>query len=695
MNPSPPTEQDHDQRLADQDRQILALQSQLTQAQTQIISLRQEIDALRSSSSWRLSAWLRAPRTTVLWIKKTKRSLARQSAMRNGWLGLLKDAWVAAQAMRPYTAASAWAWLRSAGDKSPAPGSKGLDRNDYNAWRQHRPPAVNLSLAGDFQPLISVVMPLYKPPLHLLELAIASLQKQTYRNWELCMADDDSGDPALKAYLAKLVQEDPRIKVHHRTENGHISACSNSALALATGQFVLLLDQDDILAPQALPLLVQALQQHPNAAVIYSDEDRMDEAGQEFFGPYFKTDFNLDLLHGQNMISHLGVYDRQLLLDIGGFRVGFEGSQDYDLALRAIERIERERIVHIPHVLYHWRAIKGSAALDNSEKGYAAGAGRRALQEHLKRTGQHAQAEACPDLGFFNRVRYALPEPSPLVSIVVVLDEPLSKVGAMLDHMWQQRGAVACEFVISVKHMPDKLALPAHLPPVRWLVDESSEGASRTQRAAEQANGTFICLVHGLFTHCSPAWLEELVSVAAQARVGFVAPRVRCEDGLIDHGGVVLTQNGTAIYAHKGLLKGSYGSAGRAILQQEFGALSHLVLVVETQKFKQFNGLSLDFPLPLAVLDTCWRWASLGVHHIWMPYADLEYGHAKYAGKINIFNDPSLTPAIQSRWDARWQSRYVERFHNPNLSNTGDYSLQWQAPAAVNQPQHAIVGQNA
>ena len=123
--------------------------------------------------------------------------------------------------------------------------------------------------------------------------------------------------------------------------------------------------------------------------------------------------------------------------------------------------------------------------------------------------------------------------------------------------------------------------------------------------------------------------------------------------------------------------------------------MSHLVLVVETETFKKFNGLSLDFPLPLAVLDTCWRWASEGVQHIWMPYADLEYGHAKYAGKINIFKDPSLTSAIQARWDTRWQGRYVERYHNPNLSNSGDYSLQWQEQAAVNQHQNAHIGQTA
>jgi glycosyltransferase involved in cell wall biosynthesis len=689
VNPTISPEQAGAQRLADQGRQILALQSQLTQAQTQIISLRQEIDALRSSSSWRLSAWLRAPRTVALWGKKTRRSLARQLAIHNGWLGLMKDAWSALMSMRPYALTSAWAWLRSGGDISPAAGSMGLDRNDYNAWRQHRQSFENVSLPVGFHPLISVVMPLYKPPMDLLKLAIASVQDQPYTHWELCMADDASGDPALSEYLNTLVQSDARFKVHHRTENGHISACSNSALALATGQYVLLLDQDDILAPQALSLLVAALHQHPHAAVIYSDEDRMDEAGKDFFGPYFKTDFNLDLLHGQNMISHLGVYDRQLLLDIGGFRLGFEGSQDYDLALRAVESIDRARIVHIPHVLYHWRAIKGSAALDNSEKGYAAGAGRRALQEHLDRTGHKAQAEACPDLGFFNRVRYELPEPNLLVSIVVVLDEPLSKVMAMLDHMWQQRGAVACELVVSVKNQPDGLVLPAHLPPIRWVVDSKFEGAARSQRAAEEAKGTFICLVHGLFTHCSAAWLEELVSVAAQARVGFVAPRVRCEDGLIDHGGVVLTQSDTAIYAHKGLLKGSYGSAGRAILQQEFGALSHLVLVVETEKFRRLQGLSLNLPLPLAVLDTCWRWADSGLHHIWMPYADLEYGHAKYAGKINLFNDPSLTPTIKSEWNSRWKGRYIERYHNPNLSVSGDYSLDWSDQASSFNPHNA------
>ena len=218
-------------------------------------------------------------------------------------------------------------------------------------------------------PLISVVMPVYNTPEAYLRAAIDSVRQQLYPNWELCIADDASTAPHVRSVIEHYRASDPRIKVCYRSENGHISAASNSALALATGGFIALLDHDDVLPEYALYMVAATLNSDPEVDLIYSDEDKIDENGQRF-DPHFKSDWNPDLMLSQNMFCHLGIYRRSLIEKIGGFRLGYEGSQDYDLILRAQSLTTPNRIHHIPHILYHWRAIPGSMALASEEKDY-------------------------------------------------------------------------------------------------------------------------------------------------------------------------------------------------------------------------------------------------------------------------------------------------------------------------------------
>ena len=262
------------------------------------------------------------------------------------------------------------------------------------------------------RPRIAVVMPVYNPRAEDLRGAIESVRSQIYPHWELCIADDASTEPDVAPLLRDYARRDDRIKVTVRSENGHIAAASNSALALATAEFVALLDHDDLLAPHALYMVAVEINRWPRADLIYSDEDKIDADGRRF-DPYFKSDWNPDLVLSQNMISHLGVYRTALVRAAGGFRVGFEGSQDYDLALRIIERTAPERIRHIPFVLYHWRTAPGSTAAGTQNKSYAVDAARRAIQEHLDRSGVAARVTAAPGLPDYSRVIRPLPEPPP------------------------------------------------------------------------------------------------------------------------------------------------------------------------------------------------------------------------------------------------------------------------------------------
>ena len=221
-----------------------------------------------------------------------------------------------------------------------------------------------------YKPLISVVMPCYNPKPEWLREAIESVRRQIYPHWELCIADDASTDPTIRSIMEDYSRRDARIRVVFRSINGHISAASNSALALAAGEYVALLDHDDILAEQALFWVAEAINRHPDAGLIYSDEDKITESGIRR-DPNFKCDWNYDLFLSQNMICHLGVYKAWLLCKIGGFREELEGAQDYDLALRFIEQLYPSQIVHIPRVLYHWRVHQNSAAQNANAKPYA------------------------------------------------------------------------------------------------------------------------------------------------------------------------------------------------------------------------------------------------------------------------------------------------------------------------------------
>jgi O-antigen biosynthesis protein len=261
--------------------------------------------------------------------------------------------------------------------------------------------------AFSYKPLISIVMPVYNVDEKWLRLCIESVTNQLYENWEFCIADDCSPSSHIRRILEEYQAKDSRFKIVFRAENGHISAASNSALNLATGEFTALLDHDDELTEDALFEAIKQLNQTPNADFIYSDQDKIDEKGRRS-EPIFKPDWNPQLFYSMNFTNHLSVYRTKILRKIGGFQVGFEGSQDYDLALRFIEQIDENHIKHIPKILYHWRAISGSLALASDEKSYAHEIAEKALREHFKRKNINAKVEK----GFLNyrRAVYDLPE---------------------------------------------------------------------------------------------------------------------------------------------------------------------------------------------------------------------------------------------------------------------------------------------
>lgn len=376
------------------------------------------------------------------------------------------------------------------------------------------------------RPLISVVVPVYNVDERYLRECIESVRGQLYPHWELCIADDASTLAGVRTVLEEYARVDARIRVVYREENGHISAASNSALKLAGGEFVALLDHDDRLAPEALYEVIKLLNSHPDADMIYSDEDKIGRDGRRHM-PFFKPDWSPDTIMAQNYTCPLGVYRLSLVREIGGFRVGFEGSQDYDLVLRLTEKTER--IYHIPKILYHWRVIRESAAMDSGVKGYAYVAGLKVLQEAVERRGEAAEIEVVPGYPGCYRVKYYLPEDVKISIIIPTRGNPVL-LDRCLQTIVEKSGKLHYEIIVvdngSVKEETRSLLerwrrrLPGRLQVLR--MDMPFNYSRLNNEAVKAACGDLLLLLNDDTAVITDSWLKTMAAQAQRDSVGAV-----------------------------------------------------------------------------------------------------------------------------------------------------------------------------
>ncbi|MFN2475454.1 MAG: glycosyltransferase [Chthoniobacterales bacterium] len=525
------------------------------------------------------------------------------------------------------------------------------------------------------QPLISVLMPVFDPDVRFLRAAIESVKAQVYERWELCIADDASTDPRVRALLEKAAASDDRVKLFFRETNGHISAASNSALALATGEWCALLDHDDELAPAALSFVALEIAEHPNCALIYSDEDKIDETSVRS-NPFFKTDWNPQLFLGQNYINHLGVYRADLLREIGGFREGFEGSQDYDLALRCIERLTPEQIRHIPRVLYHWRTAAGSLAGLVDAKPYAREAARRAIHEHLERSAIRARVEPCPENGESHRVVYALPEQLPLVTAVILTRDRAALLEQCVRSLRERTEYAALEILIvdngSAEAATHELfAKLKEQGGVRVLHDDGEFNFSRLNNlAAQQAAGELLLFLNNDIEATEPGWLAEMVSHALRPNIGAVGARLWFPNETLQHGGVVLGLGGAAGHAHVRIPRGHPGYFNRAVLQGDYSAVTAACVLVPRHAFYAVGGFNeRDLAVNFNDVDFCLRLRRKGLEIVWTPYANLIHhesasrGHHRSEGEQAQF----AREITYTQW--QWGAQLMDDpLYSPNLT---------------------------
>ena len=537
----------------------------------------------------------------------------------------------------------------------------------------------------NFKPKFSIILPTYNTPERWLRFAIDSILKQTYTNWELCIADDASTSSHVKNILEEYKIKDNRIKVKYREKNGHISACSQSALELATGDFIGFLDHDDELRPHALFMMADEINRAPDANLIYSDEDKITEEGLRH-NPYFKCDWNRELFLQQNFICHFTVIRKSIIENIGGFRLGFEGSQDWDLFIRAIDSVDEKTILHIPHILYHWRACSGSTAQASSFKPYTLEAGRKAVSESLQRRGIDAKVSILENIAHF-RVQYKL-KTEPLVSIIIPTKDMVDVLSRCIDSIKKLTSYKNYEIIIldNNSNKPETFAYfdkilkqdigqenckVVKVPGPFNFSRINNEGVKHTK-------GSYLAFLNNDLEIISPDWLTEMVSNAQLTSTGCVGAQLWYPNNLLQHAGVILGIGGVAGHNLKGRMRGDVGYFNKVILSQEFSAVTAACLVTRRELFEKIGGFDEEnLAVAFNDVDFCLRLRELGLKVIYTPYAALYHhesisrGYEHSADKFNRFQKE--IDYMKTRWK---EVLKADPYYNPNLTIISeDYQL--------------------
>ncbi|GJD46272.1 hypothetical protein AFCDBAGC_4152 [Methylobacterium cerastii] len=532
------------------------------------------------------------------------------------------------------------------------------------------------------KPKISVLMPTYNTDIHLLKEAIRSVTSQLYNNWELCIADDNSTDVRVRKLLKRYAKKEKRVKFVSRNTNGHICACTNSALEVSTGEWLALLDHDDVFTENALAEVAFAINKNTNVNIIYSDEDKITDDGKFRYSPFFKPDFSIDLIRSQNYFNHLTVFRADKVRQVGGWELGFEGSQDYNMILKLIELSKPEDIVHIPKILYHWRSIPGSVAMDPSQKNYPFEAGYRALSNHIARSNINAEVKKLEEIGCY-RVKYNIGSHKPLVSIIIPTRDHVDILQKCIDSILDKTIYRNFEIIIvdnqscENKTIEYLNSLDVNLITVVKF-DEPFNYSAMNNLAVKHARGELICLMNNDIEIISPEWLDEMSSLALRKEIGCVGAKLYYSDGSLQHGGVVLGLGGVAGHSHKHFPGESPGYYYRLKVTHNVSAVTAACLVIRKEIFIEVGGLNeIDLKVAFNDVDFCMKVDRAGYINVWSPFAELYHHESISRGaedsplKIERFNRE--IDYMKNTWGNQLSN---DRFYSENLTkNREDFSI--------------------
>ena len=519
-------------------------------------------------------------------------------------------------------------------------------------------------------PRFSIVTPVYDMTAGVLRDTLRSVSDQTFTDWELCLVDDCSPSPHVREVLDAAAAADHRIRVVHRGENGGIVAASNDGIAAATGEFIALLDHDDELHRDALRLVDEALRAEPEADYVYTDEDKIDEHGHRS-GPFYKPDWSPERLRTQMYTCHLSVLRRSVVEEVGGFRSEFEGSQDWDLVLRVTERARK--VVHVPHVLYHWRLLHTStAAGGEAAKPYAYDAATRVLQAHCERVGFPARVERDLEHSGVYHLLPALTQ-QPLVSIVIPTNggtrEVRGEVVALVSHCVRSIVATTIYPAYEIVVVADRPTPPNVIDELRTVggdrlrivfYDHPFNFADKINMGALASSGEHLLMLNDDMEVVTPDWIERMVMYSAFPGIGAVGAKLLFGDGRLQHVGVMM-RGAMPGHLFRGFSSEYGGYANVVRVANNYLAVTGACLMTPREVFEEVGGLSLVFPLSFNDVDYCLKVRMTGRRVVYDPDTVLYH-----------FESSSRSPKV-SDWEleqfqARWRvATTLDPYDNPNF----------------------------
>jgi GT2 family glycosyltransferase len=646
-------EEEHGRRLAERDAALL----EIDQLRRLLGETRRDLQATKGSLAFKLVQryWEMRERALPPGTRRGEayqsvkeaihRVMAPAAGVGNGATNpgeLRNDVPLPTQPLHPD--AQYWTWLER---NSTTPEQLERCRNEAKAFR--------------YQPLISIVTPVYNVEERWLRKAIESVLVQVYAHWELCLVDDASTRPHVRGVLNEYAAQDARVRTIFRETNGGIAAASQTGVEYASGEFVAFLDHDDELAAEALFEVVERLNRDPDRDVFYSDEDKLDENGQRV-EPFFKPDWSPDLLLSMNYMCHLTVVRKTVLTRVGGFRPGYDGSQDYDLVLRVTE--QTDRIVHIPKVLYHWRKIPGSAAGATDAKPYAYEAAQRALESALDRRKRPAQIVMMRP-GIF-AVRYAI-SGRPKVTIIIPTKDMVDLLKPCVESIVNKSSYDNYEILVVDNNSSDPAAL-AFLErieqPHRVIRDTRRfNWAAINNSAAATSSGEHLLFMNNDMEVIDGDWIEALLEHSQRDEVGAVGAKLLYRDNSVQHAGVVLGIGGVANHAFRYVHDSSLGYFGFAQVTRNYSAVTGACMMVRREVFDAMGGFDENLRVAFNDVDFCLRLRQGGYLIVYTPHARLYHFESASRGKLHPLEDEQY---MRERWDH--VLRNGDPYYNPNFA---------------------------
>ena len=557
---------------------------------------------------------------------------------------------------------------------------QGLDNDyDYGEWHALTKPgkeelARQRTEQWDDGPKFSIVIPLYQTPKRYLQKMLDSIVAQTYENWELCLADGSPDGQDVFGTVKKYMDADPRIRYEKLGKNEGISGNTNAAMAMASGDFIVLADHDDAMTEDALYECAKAIKEHPECQVIYSDEDKMDMDGGALFDPHFKPDFNPDLLTSVNYICHQFVVKKELVDKVGGLRKEFDGAQDYDFIFRCTEAAQG--VWHIPKVLYHWRCHQDSTASNPKSKLYAFEAGARAIMEHYRRVGIEAEkVEKGVDYGIYHTTFKIMGNPK--VSIIIPNKDHHPDLDLCMRAILTRGTYKNVEFVVvennSVKKETFEYyeAVQKEFPQVRVVTWEKGFNFSAINNfGVEYATGEYLLFLNNDTELVAENFIEEMLGFCQRDDVGAVGARLLYQDDTIQHAGVVVGFGGIAGHTFIGLHKAENSYFHRAMCAQDYSAVTAACMMSKKTVFQQVGGFSEDLAVAFNDIDYCMKVRSLGKLVVYAPYALLYHYESKSRGLEDTPEKVARFNREVARFAKKWPDilRDGDPYYNPNLT---------------------------